>query len=214
MLDVHAPHVSIQGWRDFLLHILTITIGLFIALSLEGSLSWLHRRRLVQEAEANMRSEIRANANALNEVSADIHSGRDDLAHDVGVLREIIRTHKTSDNSSMQINFHLKTLDNLSWKTAQSTDALSLMPYARTKQYAEIYNMQEAFDSAEKQAARDAILSLAPFMNLDKDATITPAEADAIKRQIEILQAQLLLLDSTISALDQEYKKFLAAEPE
>jgi hypothetical protein len=214
MLDVHAPHVSIQGWRDFLLHILTITIGLFIALSLEGSLSWLHRRHLVREAEANMQSEIHANANALKEAAADIHHQQEALAHDVSVLNEIIKTGKTPQDGGMQINFHLKTLNNLSWKTAQSTDALSLMSYDRAKEYAEIYNMQETFDIAEKQAVRDAILSLAPFMNLQQDTVITPAEADAIKRQIEILQAQLLLLDSTISALDRDYNKFLAAGPE
>ncbi len=212
MLDVHAPHVSIQGWRDFLLHILAITIGLFIAVSLESSVGWLHRRHLVHAAEVNLLSEIQANADALKEVAADVHDEQEALSRDVSTLNEIIKTHKTPPNASMQINFHLKALDNLSWKTAQSTNALSLMSYDRAKEYAAIYSLQEAFDTAEKQAGRDAILSLAPFLNLDKDAVISPTDADAIKRQIEILQGQLLLLDSTISALDREYKKFLSAE--
>lgn len=41
MLDVHPPHHAIRGWKDFLLHLLTITIGLLLALSLEG---WLEGR--------------------------------------------------------------------------------------------------------------------------------------------------------------------------
>lgn len=36
MLEVHPPHHSISGWRDFLLHLLTITIGLLIALTPGG----------------------------------------------------------------------------------------------------------------------------------------------------------------------------------
>ncbi len=33
MLDVHAPHETVHGWRDFFTHIATITIGLLIALA-------------------------------------------------------------------------------------------------------------------------------------------------------------------------------------
>lgn len=31
MLDVHPPHELVHGIRDFLLHLLTITVGLLIA---------------------------------------------------------------------------------------------------------------------------------------------------------------------------------------
>ena len=46
MLDVHPPHEKVHGFKDFLLHILTITIGLLIALSLEGCVEWRHHRHL------------------------------------------------------------------------------------------------------------------------------------------------------------------------
>ena len=36
MLDVHPPHEKMHGFKDFLLHLFTITIGLLIALGLEG----------------------------------------------------------------------------------------------------------------------------------------------------------------------------------
>ena len=64
MLDVHAPHDRMEGWRDFLLHLLTITIGLLIALSLEGLVDWRHHRHLVHEAETNLHGEIVRNAQA------------------------------------------------------------------------------------------------------------------------------------------------------
>ena len=55
MLDVHAPHDKMHGFKDFLLHLATITIGLLIALSLEGCVEWRHHRHLVQEAEEGLR---------------------------------------------------------------------------------------------------------------------------------------------------------------
>jgi hypothetical protein len=34
-VEVSPPHQPIHSWKDFLLHLLTITIGLFIALTLD-----------------------------------------------------------------------------------------------------------------------------------------------------------------------------------
>jgi hypothetical protein len=42
MLDVHPPHTAVHGWKDFWIHLATISIGLLIAVSLEQSVEWLH----------------------------------------------------------------------------------------------------------------------------------------------------------------------------
>ena len=67
---------------------------------------------------------------------------------------------------------------------------------------------------AEQQAARDAIISLAPFMNTAKDdPDLTEGQANDIKQKIEVLQGQLTLVDSLMKDLDANYKKFLTAHP-
>ena len=215
MLEVHPVHKSIHGWRDFLLHLLTITIGLLIALSLEGCVEWAHRRHLVHEAERSLQVEIETNATGLKETAADILNQRKILTADVAVLKQIIKDRKPPKDSHMEITFHIRGFDNLSWKTAQSTGALAYMSYSKAKEFAEIYDMQEQTDVAQHQAARDAILSLAPFINADdKDPDPTGGDAVSIKRNIEILQGQLILLDSLVAGLDGKYKKFLAAHPD
>lgn len=214
MLDVHAPHTSISSWRQFLLHLLAITIGLFIALSLEGWVEWLRHGHLVHEAEANLMAEIRANENAVNDTSREIHKQQGVLKEDVALLKQIIEGHKLPKGSSMAVNFHITGLDNVSWRTAQSTGALSYMSYDDARDYAQIYDAQEALDAAEKQGARDAIISLGPFFNVgENDPDFTKEEAESIKSNMEILQGQLLLVDAIANALDQSYKKFLAAHP-
>ncbi|HKW16159.1 MAG TPA: hypothetical protein VJO35_01495 [Terriglobales bacterium] len=213
MLDVHPVHNSIHGWRDFLLHLLTITIGLFIALSLEGLVEWQHHRSLVHDAQASMREEIRSNANRLNGADADIKNEQATLKADVNLLKQIIKTGKTPANGNIDISFKIRGFDNLSWKAAQSTNALSYMSYATAKEYAEIYDMQEKFETAQAQAARDAIVSLAPFINLSEKESPVRADVPSMKQHVEILQAQLLLLDSLVTELKYEYKKFLAAHP-
>ena len=42
MLDVHAPHQTIHTWKDFLIHIAAIAIGLLLALGLEKVAEYVH----------------------------------------------------------------------------------------------------------------------------------------------------------------------------
>ena len=213
MLDVHSPHEPIIGWKDFLVHLFTITIGLLIALSLEGTVEWFHHRHLVHEAEASLYREIDGNAKDLKNAITDLHQQRDDLKHDIVVLDELIRTGKVAPKEQMNIAFHIKGFDNVGWKTAQATGASAYMPYADAQEYASIYGTQDELADAEKQAARDAILSLAPFMDGDDPKAPDPTKDDgkAIKDRVETLEGQILLIDSLMGSLDEQYKKYLAA---
>ncbi len=212
VLDVHPPHESIHGWRDFLLHLFTITIGLLIALSLEGLVEWQHHRHLVHEAEASLHAEIQNNAKDMPETLAGVHKEQADLKQDVVVIKYLIKNHKMPDKASMTIDFRIHSFEDVSWKTAQTTTALSYMPYIRAQEYADIYSLQDELFNSEQQAVRDTILSLAPFMNDSKDdPDPTVEQAEALKQKIEILQGQLSLVDNFMTGLDKEYKKFLAA---
>ncbi len=51
----------------------------------------------------------------------------------------------------MTINFRIRTFDSVSWKTAQSTGALSYMPYERAQEYSNLYGAQNEIDVAEHQ---------------------------------------------------------------
>jgi len=214
MLDVSPPTEPIHGWRDFFLHLTTITIGLLIALGLEGCVSWQHHRHLVHEAEASLHVEIQNNAKGMQNSITDLHHKQDDLKRDVTVLKYLIKNHKMPENASMSMGVGLQTFYDVSWRTAQSTGALSYMPYARAEEYADIYTTQAELSASEQQAARDAIISIAPFMDDGKDdPDLTPEQANDIKQKVEILQSQLTLVDSIMNALDQSYKKFLDAHP-
>jgi hypothetical protein len=215
MLDVHPPHGPTHGARDFFIHLFTITIGLLIALSLEGCVEWQHHRHLVHEAEASLHTEIANNAKDLQDTIDDLHKQQEALKHDVVVLKYIMKNHKAPEHGNMDISFHIRGFDNVSWKTAQSTGALSYMPYDRAEEYSDIYAIQDELQSAEQQAARDAIISLGAFLNSDdNDPDPTEGQASTMKDKIEVLQGQLLLVDSFMKGLDGSYRKFLAAHPE
>jgi hypothetical protein len=213
VIDVHPPHASAHSWRDILIHLFTITLGLIIALSLEGLVEWQHHRHLVHDAEASLHDEIQSNASGMADTVATLHQNQADLKHAVDMLNILIATKKLP-NGGMTIGYRIVTFDNVSWKTAQTTGALSYMPYSLAKEYANIYGTQEELTAAEQQAARDAVLNLGVFINLKhNDPDPTPEQAEAMKLRIETLQGQLLLVDNYMKSLDRQYKQFLAAHP-
>jgi hypothetical protein len=61
-MDVHPPHGPIHTVKEFMVHLLAITIGLLIALGLEGSVEWVHHRHLARDARENIFQEKRQSA--------------------------------------------------------------------------------------------------------------------------------------------------------
>jgi hypothetical protein len=57
MLDVHPPHAPTHTWRDFLIHIATIVVGLFIAVGLEQAVEYVHHEHQRSELLADLQRE-------------------------------------------------------------------------------------------------------------------------------------------------------------
>jgi hypothetical protein len=64
-MDIHPPMKPVESLKEFGMHLLIVTTGILIALSLEGLLEWRHHRELAQEARTNILNEIRDNEKGL-----------------------------------------------------------------------------------------------------------------------------------------------------
>jgi hypothetical protein len=61
VIDVHAAHGGIHTWKDFWIHLGTITLGLLIAIGLEQSAEWVHHRYQRHTLEEDLRQEGSSN---------------------------------------------------------------------------------------------------------------------------------------------------------
>ena len=72
--EVHPPGGPVHGWKDFLIHIVTITIGLLIAVGIEQAVEYFHHRHERHSLEEQMRvvfeSDLREDANSLRNLRA------------------------------------------------------------------------------------------------------------------------------------------------
>ena len=214
MFDIHPPHGAIHGWRDFLVQLATITVGLLIALGLEGSVEWLHHRHLMHQAEASLLTEIKSNASGMAERHKALTEQQAFLTADIAVLRSIIAHPEVPMHDSMTIRFSISGFENVSWLTAQNTGSIAYMPYELARQYSDIYALQADISLQVKQAMRDSIVSLGPFVSSkDSDPPPNAEEAKLMKRNLETLLGQLFALDQQDQTMEALYKKFLDSHP-
>jgi hypothetical protein len=206
MLDVHVPHEKIHGMRDFFLHLFTITIGLLIALSLEGCVEWQHHRHLVREAEAALHDEIENNAKQVANIRQQVQNHRTQLDQDLAVLAQM-RTH-AGVHDTLSLGFSMQSFDDVSWKTAQTTGAFAYMPYADAREFSDIYSAQDELYKAQQQVVEDVMRAAAPVVTLPKDVQPGPSGIDEMTTRIGMVEMRLSLVDSLINSLQKSYQKY------
>ncbi len=57
-MEIHAPESPVNSLKDFLVHISIVTVGILIALGLEGLREAAHNRHLVRETRENVHTEM------------------------------------------------------------------------------------------------------------------------------------------------------------
>ncbi|MGO9933706.1 MAG: hypothetical protein ACLPV8_18105 [Steroidobacteraceae bacterium] len=127
-MDIHPAHHAPRTWRDFFLQLLMITIGLFIALTLQAGVESLHHRHLVREARENLRREIQINRNHYSENVLNLEKNRRQLAHDIDVLGDL-RSGKPIEKNALVWSWAWNGYIDASWKTARDTGAVSYMSF-------------------------------------------------------------------------------------
>jgi hypothetical protein len=211
-MDVHPPHSPIRGFRDFLIHLLTITAGLLIALGLEAAVEAVHHRHQVAEAREAIEGELLANQRNVEALLPEWKAEQAVLAEMLDAV-QAARNKKKLQSQGSRLSVSVAHPMRSSFDTAQTTGALALMSYDEARHYADIYSVQEIFNDLQHQAViitESAILGAVrrPFESIDKMEIdqLSPAELDALREKINNYRGQLELFLVAASQLDDKYK--------
>ncbi len=143
-MDIHPPTSPVESLKDFFTHLLIVTVGILIALSLEGLLEWRHHRELADEARTNIMSEIRTNEKDLQAFLDAVPEIRRNQMAALDAVQGVLGRGK-SDAPMPPLSFRLAELSNTSWTTSQTIGALAFMPYAEVKKFAGVYQLQDEY---------------------------------------------------------------------
>jgi hypothetical protein len=203
-MDVHPPRQPIHTVKDFLLHLLTITVGLFIALSLEAAVESLHHRHLVRDARENLHREITANRQQFAVNAKWIVENREQLARNIQLLRDL-RKGKQLDPAILGWHWQWNSFSGVAWRAARDNGAVSYMEPNLISSYSWTYLQQDYINSTAL-----AIVSEESKAGAALEAAVDPSNLSALEIQALLVKSaeinlSLSTLQSTMKGLEDMY---------
>jgi hypothetical protein len=141
MLDVHPPHEAAHTWKDFLIHIATIVVGLLIAIGLEQTVEYFHHRHQLHQLHEDLHAETLRNLHLalanVDDCELQRNTGR-------AAYQEVILAnrdhrapvlHTTPGRSS-----YVKPASAV-WTVAQQSGTLGLLPREEAQRYVRVYSL-------------------------------------------------------------------------
>jgi hypothetical protein len=129
MIDVHPPHQAVHTWKDFLIHMSAICLGLLIAIGLEQSVEHIHHSRERHQLREDLRTQAEGQVPLLhqNQIAwaesiawnrAVLHAGRD-VAPSGGFVTFVLPPRKGAPPPNV--------LANGVWTAAKSSGGIALL---------------------------------------------------------------------------------------
>jgi len=211
-VEVHAPHQPILSKKEFLVHLLAITIGLLIAVGIEGCVELYREHSLVKEARRTLRDEIQYNSDKMAGALPEIEKEKQSVADSIKFLTRIMENpkDKSAQHGSIQAGFSMVGLHDTAWKTAQATNALAYMPYAEAQRYSDIYGSQKDFTAQEEKLVEDEAQLFGVFAKTDfGHGDVTPEQASLALERYGVWRGHLIFVDVMAKVTAASDKAFL-----
>lgn len=179
MLDVHPPHEAAHTWKDFLIHIATIVVGLVIAVGLEQTVEYFHHRHEIAATREDLRLERIENRSRMAEYVVNFRWESALLKNDMLVLTTLQQHPGTPADKLPGVlvwSMRRSQFAHAAWDTAQQSGVLALMPQDEVTDDQTLYHALDDISNAnedEWHALNDADSFL--FRNPDP-SQFTPAQ--------------------------------------
>lgn len=205
-MEVHPAHHAPRTWSEFFLQLVTITIGLFIALTLQAGVESLHHRHLVREARDNLRREMQINRNHFAENVQNLEKNRRQMAHDIDVLRDL-RGGTPIERNALAWRWDWNGFIDVSWKTARDTGAVSYMSFDLINAYADLYSQQD-YVNAQALIILNEEPESAAFLQIAKGpSALSPSDIQSMLISLAESDIRLATLQNLMKPLDEMYAK-------
>jgi hypothetical protein len=152
MLDVHPLHHAPNTWRDFFVHIATISVGLLIAIGLEQTVEYFHKLHERHELQAELRTEGLHNREGIRSAVRYLDAMEDwDLLAKQTVQNAAYRGNTAAQPYPTSFKPEQALMKSLRfvvpsaavWTTARTSGTIALLPLGDALAYARLYRFHE-----------------------------------------------------------------------
>lgn len=191
MLDVHPIDAPVHGWRDFLIHIATIVVGLCIAVGIQQLVESIHNHYQVIETREALRLERESNHETLAGNQAAWRWGIAELQNNLLVFQYLQRHPGTPQEKLPGVLLWASSdyqFASAVWDATEKSGVVALLPREEIEADSTLYFFLRRVNDLGYETAR-AIKEAERYDLSDVDPShLNPAQIDT---EIELTQAAL-----------------------
>lgn len=193
---------------DYTFQFITITIGVLIALLINGLVEWNSDRQLVADARAMIAREIADNKKDLDATLSGVEGDLRKFESAIQFASDMLTKKKTAIN---ELDFHLNLADlsSTSWRTAERTGALSHMDYSEVQKYSKLYDFQDLIvDQQRNLVGQLGLVTSILSPGFDPDNP-NPRDLELFRERAMTLRAALAVHAQMATRLAENYAEAL-----
>jgi hypothetical protein len=154
-MEIHGPEGPTNSFKDFAIHIVIVTIGILIALGLEGVRETIYVHHVVRDARENFRVELQANRDHLDR---ELKHDSEMLANIDQIIADLPKLRKNPAELRERVAKIYPSgyfFSSSRWESALSTGALGHMSVDEVNHYAEVNLLVHVYTNLESQTNTD-----------------------------------------------------------
>ena len=204
-MEIHAPHEPVRSLKDFLYHMLTVVLGILIALGLEALIEYAHHRETANGARESILKEMRDNDARLSRGLAQAPNAEQRLQ----TAMQMARNPKSSA-ASLDLSFGIIALSSTNWTAAQYSGALAYMSREEVQKLDAVYVLQQNFLNVQDSTLSRwlELQKWAPLMDSkDRFAGFSPQDLEEFKKQTASALIYLQTEENIAKSLKEYYDR-------
>ncbi len=192
MIDVHPPEGPTHSLKDFAIHILAVTIGILIALGLEGVRESWHEHKAVNEARESFLGELRVDQTQLDTDLATVREAHAQLDQIVSDFSRLSRTPdelaKRVDSLSPGFYFFRTT----AWESSVASGVLSHMKTDELNRFVNAYLSVKNYQDISRTTVPELVGVKSYFESRHSFSVADEADGE---RQLRTLQSNFQTME-------------------
>ena len=149
-MDIHPPMGRIESFKDGAKHVLIVTIGILIALCLEGVRESWREHVAVREVRERFRAELMLDQNHLNLDQANEHQVDVQLAQILSEMPQLAKNPAELEARVRAIHPSFYFISTSAWDSAVTSGALTHMNREELARYVDTYEGLEYYSQASR----------------------------------------------------------------
>ncbi len=191
-MEIHAPEGPTHSFKDFAIHIGIVTIGILIALSLEGLRETWREHKAVAEARESFDQELHVDQRFLTMEVAAVQKANDDLKRLEADLPVLSNTPDELTKRVMDVKPGFYFFRTTAWESAVASGVLAHMSHEEVNRYADVYLSIKNYQDAQKATIPQWLAVKAFYLS---HHTLSPAEQAAGEEKLRSFHLDMTILD-------------------